>query len=166
MDNYQIIPANPCDREVVKLIQALDHYQQQLYPEESNHLDAPETLLQSDGYFVVAKAQHRLLGCGAIKYIVGEIRYGEMKRLFVKPESRGQGISKRIIAALEQHARQSGVRVVRLETGIYQPEAIGLYQALGYCRRAAFGNYSEHDSLSVFMEKRLQLEGSWYNSDD
>ena len=166
MDNCQIVPANPCDRDVVELIQALDHYQRQLYPEESNHLDAPETLLQSDGYFVVAKAQHRLLGCGAIKYIAGEIRYGEMKRLFVKPESRGQGISKRIIAALEQHAWQSGVRVIRLETGIYQPEAINLYQALGYYRRAAFGSYPENDSLSVFMEKQLQLDCAWCNSHD
>ena len=43
---------------------------------------------------------------------------------------------------------------VRLETGIYQPEALGLYRSAGYVEREAFGDYVP-DPLSVFMEKRL-----------
>ena len=58
------------------------------------------------------------------------------------------------MSAIEAHAVESGMSVVRLETGIYQPEAIGLYERMGYTRRGPFGDYAE-DPLSVFMEKRL-----------
>ena len=47
-----------------------------------------------------------------------------------------------------------GVTLARLETGIRQPEALGLYRRLGYLERGRFGAYLE-DPLSVFMEKRL-----------
>ena len=56
---------------------------------------------------------------------------------------------------LEQEARRAGVLVVRLETGIYQPEAIGLYRKLGYEVRNSFGDYPTDDPMSVFMEKSL-----------
>jgi putative acetyltransferase len=51
-------------------------------------------------------------------------------------------------------ARMSGLSVLRLETGIHQPEAIGLYERLGFERRAPFGDYRE-DPLSLFMEMPL-----------
>jgi putative acetyltransferase len=50
--------------------------------------------------------------------------------------------------------RSSGIALARLETGIRQPEALGLYRRLGYVERAPFGAYVE-DPLSLFMEKRL-----------
>jgi hypothetical protein len=44
--------------------------------------------------------------------------------------------------------------VLRLETGIYQLEAIGLYERCGFQRIPPFGDYKA-DPLSVFFEKRL-----------
>ena len=55
----------------------------------------------------------------------------------------------------EDEARAAGMTVARLETGIHQPEAIGLYRKLGYALREAFGDYPTDDPNSVFMEKRL-----------
>ncbi len=50
--------------------------------------------------------------------------------------------------------RARGVRLARLETGVHQHEALGLYADMGYTKRGPFGSYSD-DPLSVFMEKRL-----------
>ena len=61
----------------------------------------------------------------------------------------------KLMEKLECLARQQGLSVIRLETGIYQPEAIGLYRKLGYVDRSSFGNYPTDDPMSVFMEKPL-----------
>jgi ribosomal protein S18 acetylase RimI-like enzyme len=46
------------------------------------------------------------------------------------------------------------VPLLRLETGIYQTEAIGLYEGFGFERTGPFGEYRE-DPLSLFYEKRI-----------
>jgi len=56
--------------------------------------------------------------------------------------------------ALEREAATLGVRLMQLETGIKQPEAIALYRAFGYVERDPFGGY-QPDPLSLFMQKRL-----------
>jgi putative acetyltransferase len=55
---------------------------------------------------------------------------------------------------VEAEARREGLECLRLETGIHQPEALGLYRSAGYREREPFGDYAR-DPLSVFMEKRL-----------
>ena len=74
--------------------------------------------------------------------------------MFIRPENRGQGLSKRLLAFLEDQARTKGCKVFTLETGIYQPEALGLYERSGYKRCAPFGNYKP-DPMSVFMMKTM-----------
>jgi putative acetyltransferase len=56
--------------------------------------------------------------------------------------------------ALEALAVDRKLVAVQLETGIYQPEAIGLYRKHGYEEIEPFGSYLP-DPLSLFMEKRL-----------
>ncbi|MBW4654115.1 MAG: hypothetical protein KME20_13920 [Kaiparowitsia implicata GSE-PSE-MK54-09C] len=46
--------------------------------------------------------------------------------------------------------------MLKLKTGIYQPESLRLYEAMGYQVCPAFGHYVEHP-LSVFMEKQIGL---------
>jgi putative acetyltransferase len=136
---------------VAELLAASDAYQQALYPPSSLHLlpadrfAAPNTVLL--GGFV----GDRLVGCGAC---VNHGEYGELKRMFVRPESRGQGVGRALLAALEAHAVQAGLTWLRLETGTAQPEAIRLYEQAGYTRRGPFGDYGP-DPFSVFMEKPL-----------
>ncbi len=74
--------------------------------------------------------------------------------MFVDPEARGLKAGRLLLSALEGKAEKLGLTAIRLETGIYQPEAIGLYKASGYVERAPFGSY-QPDPLSLFMEKRV-----------
>src|SRR5262249_27669377 len=94
-------------------------------------------------------------GCGAFVHQSGQGgEYAEIKRMFVRPEFRGMKLGRRILEELENLARDSGLELVRLETGIHQAEALRLYERAGYQRRGPFGDYPE-DPLSVFMEKKL-----------
>ncbi|HEY4625129.1 MAG TPA: GNAT family N-acetyltransferase, partial [Blastococcus sp.] len=67
------------------------------------------------------------LGCGALRALGEDV--AEVKRMYVVPAARGRGVSKAVLAALEDAARERGWTTLRLETGSLQPEAIGLYTA-------------------------------------
>ncbi|WP_371096551.1 GNAT family N-acetyltransferase [Streptomyces sanglieri] len=76
----------------------------------------------------------------------------ELKRMFVIPEGRGNGLARRILAALEDDARAAGrIRMV-LETGDQQPEAIALYTSSGYTPCEKFGHYRTYESSLCFAK--------------
>jgi len=102
--------------------------------------------------FFVARRSGEALGCGALRIDAED--YGEVKRMFVLPRARGLKLGRLIIDRLEAEARREGLGCLRLETGIHQAEALGLYRAAGFVERGPFGEYGP-DPLSVFMEKRL-----------
>jgi putative acetyltransferase len=138
--------------DVIQLIADLDAYQAPLYPAESNHLLDIRSLKAANVLFAVARDEDgAAVGCGAVVLLDG---YGELKRMFVPPAQRGRGVAKAIITFLEAHAVQRNCRLLRLETGIHQPEAHGLYAHAGYTRRGPYGDYPD-DPLSIFMEKRI-----------
>lgn len=140
----------PNQPEVVALIDLLDTYQLSLYPPESVYALDMNSLLQPNVLFAVARdADGAAVGCGAI---VVTPEYGEVKRMFVHPAARGQGVAQRLLGMLETEALARGCRQFMLETGPSQPEAIGLYERLGYRVRGPYGDYRD-DPLSVFMEK-------------
>lgn len=143
---------SPRQAEVMRLIEALDVYQSGLYPPASNHFLDVEALAGPSVRFFVARRNGRALGCAALR--IDPARWGELKRMFVAPEARGLGLGRRLLDRIEEEARREGLGCVRLETGIDQPEALGLYRAAGYVEREAFGDY-DPDPLSVFMEKSL-----------
>ena len=149
-----IQPLNPDDDQALRLLALSDAYIKSLYPPECTHLDGAEVLKQPNVLFVGAYKGTSLASCGAVKILTDDVTYGEIKRLFVAPEYRGEGISVAIMTHLENHLIKSGVDTVRLETGVKQPEALALYHKLGYAERRPFGAYPD-DPLSVFMEKVL-----------
>jgi putative acetyltransferase len=146
---FQSDPRSPSSSA---LIEELDRHLNQLYPAESNHLMDLNALCAPDVRFFVAERGGESLGCGAVKQFTG---YTEIKRVYVAPRARGLGIAKRIIETLEAATRAAGVSVMRLETGIYQPDAIALFEKAGFTRCPRFGDYPEDDPFSVFMERRL-----------
>jgi putative acetyltransferase len=75
--------------------------------------------------------------------------------MYVVPAARGRGLSRQILAALEEEARTLGYALVRLETGHLQPEAIALYASAGFGPIPRYGPYSS-DDRSVCFEKRLR----------
>lgn len=145
---------NPDTPEVRDLIAAADAYYVDLYPAESTHLENSEELRRDNVLFIGCRVEDRLVASGAAKIMQDDGRYAEIKRVFVLDGYRGRGLSNRIMGFLESALNQRGINLVRLETGVRQPEALGLYQKLGYLERGPFGAY-RLDPLSVFMEKRL-----------
>ncbi len=102
--------------------------------------------------FLVARLGGQAVGCGALHQ--WDAHTAEIKRMYVAPAGRRQGIARRLLGALEQHAQVFGYRAIRLETGIRQPEAQRLYEALGYHRIANFGPYVGN-AISVCFEKPI-----------
>ena len=101
---------------------------------------------------VVAFESGEAVGCGAFK------RYdevaAEIKRMFVRPESRGKGIAGAVLKELEAWAAQTGFSECILETGWKQPEAIALYKREGYATIPNYGQYAGVEN-SVCMRKAL-----------
>lgn len=101
-------------------------------------------------HVVMAYLDNKPAGCGAFKeYSTDTV---EIKRMFVLPELRGQGIAKRILAALEHWAIELNYSAFILETGIKQTNAINLYHKCGYTDIPNYGQY-EGIETSVCMKK-------------
>ena len=135
------------------MIDELDALLEPLYPRESRHGYSVEKLLAEGVAFFVIRENGVPAGCGAIKLVGSE--YAEIKRMYVRPQFRGVGLAKLMLRYLSNYVHAHGIELLRLETGIYQPDAIGLYEREGFRLIPPFGEYRE-DPLSRFYEKRLQ----------
>ena len=102
---------------------------------------------------LLAYAGNELVGCGTLA-ATKQAGVAEIKRIYVRPAFRGLGLAKQLIARLEDHARAHGILLMRLETGVAQVEANGLYERLGYRLTGPFGAY-HLDPHSRYYEKRL-----------
>ena len=143
----------PDSPEARILIEARDADLRERYPETAvvhglrvHDTDDPRLI------FLVARLRDRSVGCGAVRE--REPGIGEVKRMFVVPNSRGRAIARQILVALETAARASGYSALRLETGTRQPEAIGLYRSAGYCDIQLFSEYVGN-VRSLCFEKQL-----------
>ena len=155
MTAVTIAEESPRQPAVIRLLELSDAYAASLYPAESNHLVDLSQLEQPAVSFFVARRDGEIVGCcGLVEAGDGT---AEIKRMFVDPEARGLKIGKLLVSALEAKAAKLGLTAIRLETGIHQPEAIGLYRGSGYVERPPFGTYLP-DPLSLFMEKPVRQE--------
>ena len=140
---------------VSSLIELLDDYLFARYPAEARHILDLNQLAQPSIVLLIARVDGVAIGCGAVRFMVdADPPYAEIKRMFVHPDYRGRGIAKSIIDCLENVARERGLSLIRLETGIHQPEANGLYERAGYELCGSYGEYLEN-GISVFFEKNL-----------
>ncbi len=151
-----IAPESPRQAELQQLMDELDAYQKPLSPPESFHgADLAQLCAPEVRFLVLRDASGAAQGCGAVWLgrIDGEAA-GELKRVYVRPNLRGQGAGGRLVGELERLARLEGARRLYLETGVRQLEALRLYERLGYTRCGPFGDYLP-DPHSAFMEKAL-----------
>jgi putative acetyltransferase len=102
--------------------------------------------------FVAGFVDGRPVACGALQPLGGGI--GEITRMYVRPPYRRQGLSRLILAALEELAVERGYHTLRLETGRNLAPALHLYQGAGYRPIPLFGRYVGNP-LSVCFEKSL-----------
>lgn len=103
-------------------------------------------------HVVVAFKHNEAVGCGAFKKY--ETSTVEIKRMFVLPPHRGQGIAGNVLTELEHWAKELGYTSCVLETGKNQPEAIRLYQKSGYRIISNYGQYAGIAN-SVCMKKEI-----------
>ena len=107
------------------------------------------------GTFLVAWLDGEAVGCGGLRPApTGDLGVAEIKRMYVAPSVRSEGVGRCIVEALEEQARALGVSRVVLETGTRQDAAIALYEKMGFARIPAFGEYAE-SPVAICMEKRL-----------
>ncbi len=151
-DAISIAQETPRQAGVIRLLELSNAYAASLYPSESNHMVPLSELEEANVSFFVARSGEAILGCAAL--VESGDGSGEIKRMFVHEGARGLKLGKHLLEALEERALQRNMSVIRLETGIYQPEAIGLYRKAGYREIPPFGDY-QPDPLSRFMEKRM-----------
>lgn len=142
----------PDTADAMLLITELEAHLEQLYPRESRHGLSVEQLIAEDVAFFLLRRDGTPASCGGIKLFGAD--YGEVKRMYVRPRFRGLGLGKMMLQHLAEYARARGVGLLRLETGIHQREAIGLYERMGFRRIPPFGAYTD-DPLSLFYDKHL-----------
>lgn len=153
-----IAPLRPDAADALALLAELDaELNRHDYPPESRHAFSVEKLLRQAVSFSVAYADGSPVGCGGVKLFPApesDVAYGEVKRMYLRPAHRGRGVGRAVLRHLADFTRSRGVGLLRLETGIYQSEALRLYERFGFLRRGPFGEYRE-DPLSVYLELPL-----------
>jgi GNAT superfamily N-acetyltransferase len=149
------VAAEPFDSDDARrLIAALDEHLASRYPPEQRFGPnlKPQQIAEGLGTFVIARLDGTAVGCGALRKL--DDTSAEVKRMYVAPEVRGQGVAKKVLDHLESVGRELGVEKLVLETGIYQAEAIGLYHKAGFEPARCWGEYAE-SVTSVCFEKRI-----------
>ena len=100
------------------MIDELQTHLESFYPPESRHGFSVGRLIREGVAFFVLLVDGAPAGCGGIKLFGRE--YGELKRIYVRPEFRDRKYGELLVDHLAEHARANGVTLVRLETGIHQ----------------------------------------------
>jgi len=125
------------------------------YEAHQRHGLSIEQLFQPNVRFLLARLDGLAVGCGGVAVFDD---YAEVKRMYTRPAARGRGVAKALLRRIEDEARRANKSVLRLETGTYQREAIGLYKRMGFRPRGPFGPYAAKPAgnieTSLFFENR------------
>ncbi len=112
----------------------------------------PAEFLPPQGLFLAAEVDGEPVGSGAWRAMGPGV--AEIKRVYVAPRLRRRGLARLIMAVLERTAAQEGFRSVVLNSGDRQPEALRLYERLGYGPVTPYGVYACAPD-AVFLGKDL-----------
>jgi GNAT superfamily N-acetyltransferase len=97
----------------------------------------------------------RAIACGGLQPLSWTVAdadpgLGEIKRVYVVPDARGRGLSRAVMTALLETAREAGYRTLWLETGTEQPEALALYRRSGWTEIPVYGQYTDDPRTVCF----------------
>ena len=160
MDQWVLIPAfdrreqlRPLYAEYEAMLLAADptfsrSLDQQNYDDEIAHL---EEKYAPPGRFYLLYVDGAAAGCVGMKVL--DETHTELKRLFIRPEYRGNGLGEQMTRRILEDARQEGFAYVRLDTLPPLKTALALYRRLGFYEIPAY-----YDCLipeTIFLEYRL-----------
>ena len=142
--------------EIRQLVSELDRALTGPYLPEQHHSVPFEQLFDGSVTFFAVRIDGVAVGCGGVAFDDG---FAEVKRMFTRPAARRQGVARAVLRVLEGEAKRAGYSVLRLETGMYQAEAIAFYPREGFEECDAFGDYASMTpreiETSVFYEKSI-----------
>ncbi len=162
--DMQVVRVGFGHRDALAMIAAVQgEYVARYGGEDETPLD-PAMFDPPRGSFFIGYVNGRPVASGAWRRrddveALGSTSTAEIKRMYVDPAARGQGLARDMLAHLERTAAEAGAAVTILETGMRQPEAIELYQSSGYVEVPKFGFYC-HAPLSRCYGKRLAPAGA------
>jgi len=111
-----------------------------------------------DGIICILEVDGKPEGMGVLKKL--EDTVGEIKRMYIRPRTRGNGYGKGILNWLEERAREFGFSTLRLDTAEFAEAAVHIYRKAGFkeIQRYSGGEWGERsdvEAIQVFMEKDL-----------
>ncbi|GAC1412797.1 MAG: GNAT family N-acetyltransferase [Candidatus Velthaea sp.] len=142
--------------ELRELIDELDRTLAAEYLPEQRHGVSLDALFQPHVRFFLARLDGLAVGCGGVALFA---TFGEVKRMSVRDRARGRGIARALLSRIESETKNTGLHVLRLETGARQRSALQLYERAGFRACDAFADYASMPphaiATSVFLEKHL-----------
>jgi putative acetyltransferase len=161
-NNAVTIEAAPrATEEVRSLIGELDSVLSAEYTPEQQHGLTLDAIFQPHVRFFLARLDGAAVGCGGVALFSD---FAEVKRMYVRDPARGQGVADAMLARIEQEVRDTGLSLLRLETGDRQLAAMRFYARAGFRHCPAFGAYAlmapQSIATSVFFEKRIGLSAA------
>ncbi|MEJ2001970.1 MAG: helix-turn-helix domain-containing GNAT family N-acetyltransferase [Maritimibacter sp.] len=112
--------------------------------------DGAEAMRPPEGGFLIAMSDGQPIGCAGLKAQTAE--WSEVKRVWVSPAARGLGLARRLMDEVEARAKAQAIPVLRLDTNGGLPEAVALYQRLGW---QPVERYNDNPDATHFFEKAL-----------
>ena len=146
----RIVAADPKDAAAADLMQALDAETLARYPGEPLFGIDADGFVEHGGVFLLGYVGGSAVACGALRPLGAHTL--EIKRMYVRREFRGRSLSRRMYLRLEQIAQDLDCRVLKVETGSEQPEALGLYRSVGFAEIECYGPYVDNDYSICFAK--------------
>jgi GNAT superfamily N-acetyltransferase len=151
----RVVIADAADEPGNGLLLAMEREITHLYADRDGSIHrvpaTPADMGPPHGRFIVVYDGERAIGCGGLKRIADGTC--EIKRMYLVPDERGQGLSRPLLEALELEARRLGYRRARLDTGDRQPSAKRLYESAGYRQ---IRDYNGNTLARFWFEKELE----------
>ena len=155
-ERLEIVLVPSATAEVRDLVRELNVELSSLYAPEQRHGLSLEAIFQPLVRFFVVRCGVAALGCGGVALFS---EFGEVKRMYVRPAARRQGVADALMDRLQREALHAGLKILRLETGVHSHAAIQFYKRHGFVLCAPFEPYASmppaNVATSLFMERRL-----------
>lgn len=118
-----------------------------------NNIDDFLSYFPPESIYYIIQNNSSIFGMGAIRKLRKGI--GEIKRMYIKPEYRGNGYGKEILELLLRKGKEFGFSSIRLDTGEFMVAAHQVYRKAGFQERA---RYLESEVPEFFLPHWLFME--------
>ena len=152
--NLKIIKTTSDNLDFHNLVYELDVHLTEFYGNKVKFFEKHNTVENIKNVILLFDGKNPI-GCGGIKKYSNTVM--EVKRMYVKPDYRGQGIASQILTSLENWALELGYSSTILETMKVKESVIKLYEKNGYKIIPNYGQYENVDE-SICMQKVLNLK--------